>query len=138
MQPAGAVVGTGRQFGLRDFQRLGPALFVGAKCPARVQHGRMLLPGGGNQIQLGPRLLAATQSQPADGGVQVVVVGWFKTLHADRKTVARLVGKQRREAMSAQFPNAARDSRAGTFNPLAILTKVVIITAMKRILLSAL
>ena len=72
MQPARGITRRGGQFGLRDFQRPGPELFVGTKDPTRFQYGGMVLVRRRNQIQFPLRFGSATESQPADGGVEVM------------------------------------------------------------------
>ena len=81
MQPAGAILGSGSQFGPRKFQRVGPALFMNAKQPTCFQDGGMGLFGGCNGLQFRAGFGGVAEPEPAEGGVQVMEVGCFQRLH---------------------------------------------------------
>ncbi len=132
MQPAGAIIGRHRQFRLRNFQRVSPALFPGAKGPARLQHGGMFLLDRRNQIQFGLRLGGTTQPQPPDSGVKVVRIGRTQSLHRHRKpagqgvcqAVGNLAGNRYRNAMK-KILSAAMAAACAVSVQGAIQTKTI-------------
>ena len=49
---------------------------------------------GRDGFQFGAGVGGRVEAEPAERGVKSMEVGWFKALHADRKTVAREIGKR--------------------------------------------
>ena len=79
MEPAASFFRSLADFGIGDFQSGFPIFFFGAQQPARLQDFRVIQVFDRNVFQFQTRVGGTTQPQPADGGIQVVDIGWFNS-----------------------------------------------------------
>jgi len=144
MEPPGAIIRGGCQFSFSHRQRLAPILFVNAKQPARFEHRRVRLLQGRNGRKLRAGFGEILEPDPAQGGVQMMQIRRFKTLHPDSRNscaVAWQAAQQNRG--SAEFGEQAAAAGTGRLavplrQPLAISLRAIIIVAMRKMILSAL
>ena len=84
MQPAGRLIGKGRDHLLRETKCRIPVLFRGTERPLQIQNPQMHLIFRRDQRQFHPGFDAIAQLQPAAGGVEVMGVRCFDRFHAGR------------------------------------------------------
>ena len=84
MQPAGRLIGKGRDELLRESKRRIPVLFSSTERPLQIQNSRMHLIFRRDQRKFHPGLGTIAQLQPAAGGVEVMGIGCFDRFHAGR------------------------------------------------------
>jgi hypothetical protein len=75
------IVGRERHLDEGDLQRIAPMFFMRGNTPAHFKHVRMILILARNQLKFRARIGDAIQSEPADGGFEMMRVWRFKRLH---------------------------------------------------------
>jgi len=84
MQPAAGVSRIRLQFAFSHRQRLGPILAVHRERPAHFEDIEMALVGRGNLVQFRAGIGGAAQAQPANGGVEMMIVRRFQSWHRQK------------------------------------------------------